>query len=280
MTVKLYSICFNRPDLMQMQVESFKFFLKDKHEIIFVNNAPTDNVATEIKKVADSLECRSIRVQTKLGNNWLPGKNHADAMNLVLRTEFTKDQGTDLVGFMDNDFFMVLPFSIEEHMKGGVTMSGVKQRRENFYYLTPNLLFMNKSLLPNIQDIDLEGVHINGVALDTGGGLYNYFEKYPQVKAGVKGIAHTWVMTSDRHNTHNIPDELIAEYKDDYVLELYQNSFLHYCRSSNWDQQSYDFHKEKTGFVRKFVYGSMSGLVHPKKLDFQIVDSIFGWDGL
>lgn len=270
---KIFSITYNRPDFIKVQKDSIDKFLKDEHELIIVNNARQPEVRELITEecVKNNLRCIKTTVNAP---EHLPGLHHALSLNSVWNSDVIRNSGKAII--MDGDVFMVEPFSIEEYLYGYV-MAGAKQKREKYHYLTPIVMLFDLDEMPDKETINWIGVHVNGVALDTGGGLYAYLESHPQIKENVRGMQFTHHITDYNNNLHVLPDSVQQYYKPEYVWELFTHSFLHYCRSSNWDNQSWQFHSEKTAATFKFVYDCINGIVAPKKYDFQSVNPIFGW---
>lgn len=290
--VKIYSIHYNRPEFIRWQHQSFCNHLKDSNwEMIVVNNAREEHMRQQINTTSEALGVRTIETHSDVPFS-LAGKHHADSLNFVWKTHMSQDKGCHVV-FMDGDCFLVAPFHVNNHMEGGVTFSGAKQQREFIYhYLTPVVILANIDELPEPETLDWEGIGVNGTRLDTGGGLYTYFLKHPEVKEKVKGMHCTWHIKPENGNMHCIPDELAGEYDPSYNIEFFGNEFLHYCRSSNWDNQTAQHHIAKTGFVAKFLSGTFQKSVYPlangdvnnpnavraKEHNFQIpVDTYFGW---
>jgi len=274
--LKIYSIHYNRPEFIVWQNDSFKSFLKckDGFELVIVNNARDTGLRQSINNVCQEQNLQVIETTSDAPAH-LPGKHHADSLNYVWKNNICKD---DFAMFCDGDLFMVKDFNVDDFMEDNV-LAGSYQHREKIYqYLTPIVIILKPAQMPDCQTIDWEGIGVNGVRLDTGGGLYNYFVNHPEVKHKTKRILNTWHIKAENNNLHVIPEELKDLYDDSYNIEFFGNEFLHYCRSSNWDSQTDQHHLNKSNFVNAFVYGCINKSIKATEHNCQIInDTYFGW---
>lgn len=291
--VKIYAIHYNRPEFIRWQYQCFTNHMRDLWELTVVNNARDPEMRKQINLTSEALACPVIETHAfSDAPVHLVGKHHADSLNYVWKNYMAKDKGHNVM-FMDGDCFMVAPMSINAHMDG-VSLCGAKQQREFIYhYLTPVVIIANIDELPDAETLDWEGIGVNGTRLDTGGGLYNYFLAYPEVKEKVKGMHCTWHIKPENGNMDCIPDQLKSLYVPDFNVEFFGNEFLHYCRSSNWDGQSPQHHVAKSNFVSAFLNGTFHvpeftladgtvmknpQAIPAKQHNFQIpIDTYFGW---
>lgn len=275
-SVKIYTIHYNRPEFIRWQYDSFNKFLKHKDgiELIVVNNARDKSLRDEIDSVCADLNLQTIHT---FSERTLPGHNHSDSLNHVWKNYIVKD---DFAIFCDGDVFMVKDFDIELFMGDNVLAGAYQHREQRYEYLTPVVIISKPNQMPNAGTLDWEGIGVNDVRLDTGGGLYNYFLEHPEVKQKTKNLVSSWHIKEDNKNMHCIPDELSFMYDSSYNIEFFGNEFLHYCRSSNWDNQTEAHHMSKANFVENFVYGCINENIKAKDHNFQIVHpSYFGWQG-
>lgn len=276
--VKIYSVHYNRPDFIILQADSLKSHMVDPYEFIVVNNARESQIREQINKTATELGLKTIQTYSSTPAH-LPGKHHADSLNHVWRNYSVKQSG-NYVMILDGDCFLIHKFSVNDFMKDGVPLSGPKQHRQHKYeYLTPTVIIADIDLLPEPEIINWEGIHLNGVALDTGGGLHLYLEKYSEIKKKTKGMHTTWHIKPENNNMHCLPDQLLKNYDPTFNIEFFNNEFLHYCRSSNWDNCTPAHHKLKSDFVFNFVYRTFDGRsIIAKTHNFQTQETnYFGW---
>jgi hypothetical protein len=279
-TVKIYSIHFDRPEFIKWQYDSFKHHLQDNYEYIIINNAFNNSIERQINQEANNLSIQVINSPTsKLST--LAGIHHINAFNYAWNNYAVKDKNYSIL--MDGDCFLVKSFSVNSFL-GNYVLAGPKQRRNyKYHYLTPTIIIANPENIPDANTIDWEGIGVmennQEIRLDTGGGLYLYYQSHPEVKKLTKEIKSSWHLKKENSNLHCLPDQLINEYNDEYCIEFFGNEFLHYCRSSNWNYQSEQHHKLKSDFVKKFIYGTIDNSIITKNHDFQTHNKeYFGWD--
>lgn len=277
--VKIYSIHYNRPDFIGWQYDSIKKHIKDDFEYFVINNARDQGLRNEINSAAKELFLEVIETHSDTPFH-LPGKHHADSLNLVWQSHMIKNT-EDYVMFLDGDCFFINEFNVNKFMEGYILAGPYQQREYSYHYLTPTIVISDIQNLPEANTIDWEGTGVGNVRLDTGGGLYWYYEKHPEVKEKTKAIKSSWHIKEENKNKHCLPDEIVDLYDDQYHIEFFGNEVLHYCRSSNWDHQSNDFHQKKSNFVQTFIYATINDTIKAKEHDFQMPnDFYFGWGKL
>jgi len=272
----VYVVHSNRHDFIPLQHRTLTKFLAPPFEMVVVNNARETADRAQIDDQATELGLNVINVHSDTPFS-LCGLHHADALNHVWQNHARHLDG--FVMLMDGDMFLLSEFNIPGYM-GDHPIAGAYQRRATkYHYITPAIVILNPSLLPNSDMMNWAGTCVEGVHLDTGGGLYNYLTMHPEIKQNVKEMFQTWNIKASNNNKHLLPNEVIDDYQDDFNVEIYNNIFLHYCRSSNWDWQSDTHHYLKTAWVNKFIGGALNDTIKPKITNFMISESqYFGWD--
>lgn len=273
--VKIYAIHYNRPDFIVWQHDTFTTHIKDTFEYIVVNNAKDTGLRKEINDTALNLGLKCIETHS---DEELVGKHHADSFNHVWKNHAIKDHNC-YVMMMDGDCFFIKDFNVNVFMEGSVMAGPYQCRNVKYHYLTPTIIISDIDQIPNADTIDWAGIGIDGIRLDSGGGLYLYLAQHPEIKARTKEIKSSWHIKHDNKNKHCLPEAISAEYNDEYSIEFFGNEILHYCRSSNWNYQTNEHHQLKSEFVKKFIYGIINNIFKAKDHNFQIVNSeYFGWN--
>lgn len=271
----IYSIHSNRPDFISWQVDTFQKWFSQPYDFIVVNNG---NSVEERKNIDNAAREKNVCVLNTKSDRSLPGHKHADALKQLWKDVCEKHKDKFIM-IIDGDVFVIGNFDIAEHLAQFV-MSGCKQQREYlWHWLTPIVMAFDMEKILEPDTIDWEGgAAPNGTRMDVAGNLYYYLEKHPEIKNMVRDLGHTWHIKGDNKNLHTLPDELRAEYKEEWNLEIFGKVFLHYCRSSNWDGQDKTHHIEKSNFVGKFIAKTMAGEIKAKEVDFYCDnDTYFGW---
>lgn len=271
---KIYTVHFNRPDLLELQYYSLKNHLKNDFELIVINNAKDTNTKHEIDKIAKSINSEIFYGNAKSG---LAGEHHQQALNNCWKTKCIYDK--NYVWILDGDIFLLQDIEINSFMSNSEIAGARQNRKPNYNYLTPCVAIFNMNKMPEPELISWSGCCINGVGLDTGGETYFYLEKYKDIKSNSKDLKSSWHIKNENKNMHCIPDELKELYDENYCIEFFGNEFVHYRASSNWNYQSNNHHDKKTDFIKKMVIGSVDGSVNIKNHNFQINDpTYFGWN--
>lgn len=267
--VRIYSIHYNRPDFVKWQYDSFKHHMIDSFALVIVNNARDEILRQEIKKASADLGLECIETHY---DDILEGKHHANCFNYIWKNCAVRNSNEYII-MLDGDCFPVSKMNVNDFMKDSILAGPYQQRNRKYHYLTPTIIIADIDNLTDANTIDWEGIGVMEndveVRLDTGGGLYNYYLKHPEIKAKTKEIKSSWHIKPVNKNKHCLPDQLLSEYDDEYHIEFFGNEILHYCRSSNWNHQTDEHHKRKTEFVKKFVYGTIDGSIVAKEHNFQ-----------
>ena len=102
---------------------------------------------------------------------------------------------------------------------------------------------------------------------DTGGALHSYLSQTMGVR--VRNVLQTSHINSANRNLHVLPEAARARYHEEFRLEIYENSLLHYGSGSNWKhlatsdislyQGDVDPTPAKTDFVNWMVQSCLNG---------------------
>jgi hypothetical protein len=278
--VKFYLVHYNRPDFIQLQVDAFRTFCKDPEvELIVVN---TGHTAQERELVASAAKQHNLRVVEYIPK--MPSHTaHGEILNHIW-SHIKKDKGCYST-IIDGDMFPVREFSVTEFLEPNKVFAGRKEQRDFlWHYINPGLFMVNVDNVTDPESFTFTNEFLrggsgdNGTALDCGGPMYKYFQKYPEDKERTKGMANSWVMTTKNKNLHLLPAEILAEYEEAFCFEILGDTFFHYCRSSNWNRADGGHHARKTALVNKVVYGAISKKFTFEKTGFMVADTThWGW---
>jgi len=274
--ITLYSIHYNKPHFIKWQFDSFYKFLQNPFQLIIVNNARTNEMRLEINKAATELNLISLQTYSDIPFDYA-GAHHASAINNVWQNSASRIKGLDIVGVMDGDIFLLDFLKLGDN---DWSIMGAPQHRKGHEYITPTIVFLNMKHIKSPEELDWEGIKVEGTEthLDTGGGFYNYFNKYPEVKKKCWLLNQSWHISERNVNTNLLPKEIKACYKEGFDVELFGNKFLHYCRSSGWNpKESEEFHKEKEAWVKDFVYKCIYREIIYQPKYFNICNDNLGW---
>ncbi len=177
MKVTIVSLYNNRPDFIQLQLESFKKHIKDDYEWIVLNNAHFNNDKTEeIDEACAELGVDSMRLLHKNGEyngrdvSYLVG----DSLNLMWNTRFKHTDGIFVI--LDCDFFLTDDISFNELLEG-YDMAFVPSYTLNVAWPWSGIMVFDMKNI-KVDDIDFGTTLIIGMSADVGSANYHYVVKH------------------------------------------------------------------------------------------------------
>lgn len=252
--IEIYSILFNNKSFIEYQAKTFKKFLKEDFNLNIVDNS-NNNTSDEIENLCFKNQLKYIRINNNPfhGN---PSFSHSHAVQYIFENHVIKNND-EMVIITEFDVFLIKYFSLRNYLLD-YDIAGIHQKRGSFSYLHPGLIIMDNKRLPNKHEINFSPVTIDNTGLDTGGGLTFYLNKY---KLKIKYIIFFSDNYSNKYkhlrgiNYHefnpSIFGQLESKYRKQYMMESFENIFLHFRGGSNWDNQS--FFGEKCSFLSEFI---------------------------
>lgn len=149
-------ITFNKPELLGTQIKLFRRFVNA--DLIVFDNSSNFEASKIIKEICDSESVPFVKLIINEGDS---SRSHGLALGFAYK--FCRDY--EIIVLCDHDIFPFKPFDFSFV----TTFGGVHQVRGEFIYVWAGLLIIkNKN-----QELDFMPQNINGVGLDTGGGLWD-----------------------------------------------------------------------------------------------------------
>jgi hypothetical protein len=259
-SVLIMTHSFNRPDFIEIQDKTFKKFLKDDYIFVVFNDAPQEEVSNHIIETCNRLNLTCIRIPQSIHDTpYLkrePGEDyHHPAVRCANVVQFSLDiLGFDhhgLVMIIDSDMFLVKEFCAQEFLNG-FDIAGVPQSRQHVEYIWNGLVFLNMQTLPDKKTINFNCGKVDGIAVDVGGQTYRYFKNHPQVMIQLVDNQHYPSDFSLSETTHEHIKFLFSHHCTNFEF-LLKNSFFHYRGGGNWDNQSKEYHENKTVVLSAFI---------------------------
>lgn len=270
--IKYYAIHYNSTQMLEWQFDSFYKHCQNPFQIIVVNNARDISLRSEINKKCNDLQLEAIQTYNDTPFS-LAGRHHQIALNDIWQNYCIKDQC--IVGILDGDVFPLKSFKIED---GDWSIIGAPQHRKEYEYLTPVVVFFNMYNLPSPEEIDFIGEETEeNVHLDTGGGITKYFKKYPHIKEKVRLMRQTHHIKSSNNNLHVLPNQVRSTYNNKFEVELFDEKFLHFCRSSGWSPSDRPVMQQKEEWVKDFIYKCINNETSIHETRFNISNEFLGW---
>lgn len=276
---------YNRPEFTEMQVKTFKKFVKDDYEFVVFNNASDGIKRQEIRNVCKKHSLRCIEIPQEIHDRpYLFRRQDEDKNHACCRVANCIQYSLDVLGFkhddivviIDTDMFLIKPFSFRDFMHG-YDLAGVPQCRGPVTYFWQGLIMFNMQTLPDREQLNFNCGYVEGQACDVGGFSHKYLKNHPSVK--VRFFAdHTsnyWLHCEECqkqknltcfHNINtlrqmNMGTELLdlivhSSYWSEYYINF---TFLHYGNGTNWAKNPQDYHAKKTAELQRFIKKILRG---------------------
>lgn len=234
MKVKIFTIAFNRPDILQYQIDSFKKYVEDDLEFHVVYDTRDNQHLEEFTKICESNDVPLHHHISQPGNT--PSYYNSDAIQWTYDNFIKPDEEDSIVMILDHDIFLIEDFNVSNFMDG-YDLSGLVQTRGNVEYVWQGLIFFKKSSVENL-DFDFYPQAVDGQMLDSCGGTYKLLRN-----ENIK-FKPTDVIYPDDYQGINLKDPSVSN--GGYEMELHiDQKFLHFRNACNWHNglQVTDAHK-------------------------------------
>lgn len=249
----------NNPRFIEMQIATFRKFIKQEYEFIIFNDAKkfpdysNFNDITIFKQIEDTctlLNIPCINVPNdqdsyKIDN---ASNRHARTMNFIF--SFMKKY-PDQYWIIDSDMFIIRDFDLHKYNEYDCAVI-VHKRPNNFRYIWPNIFYFNMHLLKYPELVNFN-TQLPG---DSGGATWEWLSKYE--KEAPSRICFMNSITSCSWGKDTVPDYLVGtkiidfcdtdirNQDNKYWCEIYIDTILHYRAGSNWNKEGRDIHNKLT----------------------------------
>lgn len=233
MKIKIFSVHAGRTDFLRLQYESLVHFLEDSFEYYCIDNFIHSNESSFIEKECKNLNINYVRFKTYSLSG--TAHDHAPALNSIK----TISSNEDINVILDFDVFLINKFSILNYIKN-FDIAGIYQQRNEFLleYLAPIFVIVNSN--KNFNSIDFDSR--KDILSDVGSNTSLYLKD-----KNIKLMKHTSALIGEENvNCFNI------NYNTSFSCQIIENSFLHYYKGTNWNNNDPQFVHEKTEWL-KFV---------------------------
>jgi hypothetical protein len=236
MKVKVFTFVFNRPDILQYQIDSLKNYLEDDYEFNVIYDTRDSQFLDEFKQICELNNVKLYHHISQPGNT--ASFYNSDAIQWVYDNLINKDSEDFFVLFLDHDNFLIESFNINDFMKDH-DLAGCLQKRGSVEYVWQGLLFFRKSSLKN-EEFDFYPQQVDGQFLDSCGGTYKLIRN-PNIR-----FLPTDVQYPEEYNGIDLKDPTASN--GGYQIELHLNEkFLHSRNACCWhnNMKVNDFSKTK-----------------------------------
>lgn len=242
MKVKIFTFAFNRPDILQHQINSFKKYIEDECEFHVVYDTRDDEHLDSFTKICEENNIPLHHHISQPGNT--PSFYNSDAIQWTY-DKVIKSDDEDFIGMiLDHDIFLIDNLNVSKFMEG-YDLSGLLQTRGSVEYVWAGLIFFKKSSLENI-DFNFYPQTIDGQLLDSCGGTYELLRN-----KNIK-FKSTDVVYPDDYQGINLRDP--SNSNGGYEMELHADQkFLHFRNACNWHNGMKVVDNHKTSILRSIL---------------------------
>lgn len=223
MKIKIFTFTFNRPDILQYQINSFRKYIEDDFEFHVVYDTRDNEYLEVFQKICEENNIILHHHISEPGNT--PSFYNSDVIQWTYNNLIKSDKEDFIAMILDHDIFLIDNLNVSDFMDK-YDISGLPQTRGSIEYVWPGLVFFKKSSLENI-NFNFYPQEIGGQMLDTGGGTHELLRN--------KNIRFkpTNVEYPDDYNGINLKDSVNSN--GGYAMELHANQkFLHFRNACNW----------------------------------------------
>lgn len=242
MKVKIFTFAFNRPDILQHQINSFKKYIEDECEFHVVYDTRDDEHLDSFTKICEENNIPLHHHISQPGNT--PSFYNSDVIQWTY-DKVIKSDDEDFIGMiLDHDIFLIDNLNVSKFMEG-YDLSGLLQTRGSVEYVWAGLIFFKKSSLENI-DFNFYPQTVNGQLLDSCGGTYELLRN-----KNIK-FKSTDVVYPDDYQGINLRDP--SNSNGGYEMELHADQkFLHFRNACNWHNGMKVVDNHKTSILRSIL---------------------------
>jgi hypothetical protein len=221
MKVKIFTMAFNRPDLLQQQIDSLNKNLEDDdYQLQVVYDTSDNQYLEEFTSICDENGINLYHHQSE------PGKTasyyNSDSIQWIYDTTIRNYDENCIVLFLDHDMFLIDSFNINNFMQE-YDLAGPVQSRGSVSYVWPGLLFFKKDSLIG-EEFDFYPKQVQGHFLDSCGGTHTLIDN-PRIK----------YFSTDIQYPDEYGDIDLKEVDEGYGFELHlEQKFLHFRNASGW----------------------------------------------
>jgi len=259
--LKIHAFTSNRPDLIELQMRSFKKYLQEDFTFTILNNSKFDRMhqyagtedicrkwgieTHDVEKDQDLINrCNAIEKSCTVFNHrgsWSnPNCAGLYAACYVWEKYLIKEDGP--VCLLHPDVFLEQPVKLTDYLQRS-PLCFIPQSRPNLggVHMHDALVLADMPRVPDAQDINWWGSYVNGIATDIGGQTFFYLQAHPDlhpvfIQQFYKGDLPDVDFHPAEHEIFAVDDKPIA---------------LHYLRGSNWNYRSEEYHVKKTEWLKK-----------------------------
>lgn len=252
-------VVYNQPTFLEYQYKCLSRFIKQPFRLLVFDNSDASPITDQFLTICNTQKIEYIRVPQSIHSYADASSRAGMSLDYSLRYIYNDMQYRGIVMVNDSDLFLIREYNPLQKIKNvgiiGRSIRNIYQMAEskehpinrfNIDYYTNQFLIIDYSII-DVRHISFIPTIMNGIHLDCGGQLYEYFH--------TNSINHTSVY--DFCSQHTLSD--IMNYSDidtltqNYLVkdadihenrrnfsEIFDHAFLHLRAGSNWIGQHND----------------------------------------
>jgi len=221
--MKIYTICFNRPEFIELQLKSAIKFVEDFEELIVLNNA-VDNLENykKINETCQALNIKCYQIPFKYAEYYKVSNSHSAAFSMnYLFEEVLQDHENCCI--IHSDMFFIKRVNLQELLSDNDIIY-YPQYRQNFgiHYCYDGFCILNLVKNKSLKTMKWNnGVLISNTELtDAGGATHFFFEQN-------KSLKKNFVEEYSIYNSSINECDLIINGNINYKINFENNTIQH-----------------------------------------------------
>lgn len=258
--LKIYTLSHHRADLLELQIASFKKYLREDFEFTVFNNALIDprlgHESVNIYTAADRWNAKTVNIERDVEvfkecqalesgfifdqNGVYANANVACAYPLCWAWRQVIHKQNDNILFLHSDVFLVEPIKLTDLLKDNVFAYIAQGRPNNVRYMWDAFFLADLRRLPDAKSLNWFCGTVNGEQVDVGGQTHHYL------------AAHSDLPRLEIRNDYiSVDPETLFQPSDyEFFYAGEKKIALHYRSASNWNRRSREYHEQKTTWLR------------------------------
>jgi hypothetical protein len=259
--LNIFTFVTNKPDFIELQLNSFRKHLKEEFTFTVFNNAAMGNPSffPVITRECNRLGLRNIDIQY---DRDLIDRCESRGSNPILRGNAQyKDTGaacgysvcwaweniiskqTEKICLMHHDMFLIRDVVLTNYLKEH-QLAFVPQSRPGVdVHMWEGFTLADVPNLPEPSKINWWCGRVNGTKVDVGGQTWHYLKEHPEVK---------WFGLAPEH-TEDDPNVDFHPSRYEFITFNSERIVLHYRAASDWMQLGPEYHARKKAWLLRFL---------------------------
>ena len=256
--LKIVTVCYNTPELIEPQYKSFVKNISDDFEYILYDTTPThestSGYTNSVIEICNRLNIRRIeiphdtyRMVSKEGEVYFPNWDTSQraGKGITFAVQHIINEGAERVLLVDIDVFAIKNIRVSDYYSYdivGIPSVRIDRYNENLIYFTNQIFLVDVTKIKDKRMLDFGPCMINETNLDCGGKLYYLLKSQPELtyKAFSNKLqedpSNEFLNTPEILEFRRIDYEMINNHipqVNDYI-EIFDYSLLHFRSGTNW----------------------------------------------